>query len=1055
MNKIYSFIGIILFMSMQTWAQASINLSASPTQVSPGGKAVITWSTSGATYVYFSGLGYVAKSGSRSVYPTQTTTYTVQAYGRTGWVKKTVTVTVATQAPPTISTSISPDPFQLGKPVTLSWTTTNATSMNIDQGIGSVELSGSISFTPSKTVTYTLTAAGPGGTTTKKITFTVPEKPTASLTANPELIEPGEAVTLTWSSSGANSVRIDPGLGAVAASGSVTVHPQQTTSYTLTAANAAGTTEVTATVAINSGKKTYAFISHRLEKAISVVNLETLKKIRTVSLDFSPAGLALTHDGMWLYVADPDQSRVHRMSTQGFEIKQTYEVTGEPQELLLHPGEEHLFILNRLDAASQLLLLKIGGGQIVNQYDFSTSVSSLCISKNHGYLYLIEQDHNLLSRYSLEEILNGADQNQAQQGYLDLPGQANSLTLSVDGAVLYAATDEKICFLDLESFFINYWFTINDQQGNALPIKQALSASDPDKLLVILKRDSGKLYLLDRVSNSLKSLTLSATGPSHARLIPNGDRVVIATVGKSPLALADIATQSTVGSIDTGLPAAELGLTVGAILNPVSGRVIHEGQGLADVEVSFEASGETRSVKTDATGIYLLGLETGTYLVKAKKTGYRFEPQQLDISVIGPLAVPDMTAFLVPPSVSMSIVPQEIQSGKSATLTWQSEHAETLLLQPMGSTLAESGSLPLKPSQTTVYTIVAQGPGGSASAEAPLTVLPLPRISLSADPLRIPSGGQSTLTWSVEHADTVEITPNLGTVALSGQQTVKPSSTTRYTLKATGPGGVNQAEVTVEICPLPLVSLSLVPGVIKPGESAKLSWSTTHADSVTLNGEAVGLREDRMVSPAQNITYTLVATSSCSGSVTKSVTLTVTGPPQISFTASPEFIGPGQKATLTWQVTNSNSVSIDQSIGSVAASGSREVSPTETTTYLLTATGSGGTSTASVTVKSLKNQLQQQWNQMRMALQNGNVEAAMTYFNGHYQDSYRQLFNSLGGQLPAVASEMGEMIGGEFSEVDAKFIITRKEMYEGVLTDFAYDVIFVRDENGAWKILRF
>jgi len=49
-------------------------------------------------------------------------------------------------------------------------------------------------------------------------------------------------------------------------------------------------------------------------------------------------------------------------------------------------------------------------------------------------------------------------------------------------------------------------------------------------------------------------------------------------------------------------------------------------------------------------------------------------------------------------------------------------------------------------------------------------------------------------------------------------------------------------------------------------------------------------------------------------------------------------------------VTNATSVSIDQGIGSVAASGTRTVAPAATTTYTLTATNAGGSSTAKTTV---------------------------------------------------------------------------------------------------------
>ncbi len=67
--------------------------------------------------------------------------------------------------------------------------------------------------------------------------------------------------------------------------------------------------------------------------------------------------------------------------------------------------------------------------------------------------------------------------------------------------------------------------------------------------------------------------------------------------------------------------------------------------------------------------------------------------------------------------------------------------------------------------------------------------------------------------------------------------------------------------------------------------------------------------------------------------------------PTASISVSPDTIQTGQSATLTWQTSNATDVSID-GIGAVQASGSRQVSPSASTTYHLTAKGSGGSQEA-------------------------------------------------------------------------------------------------------------
>jgi hypothetical protein len=72
-------------------------------------------------------------------------------------------------------------------------------------------------------------------------------------------------------------------------------------------------------------------------------------------------------------------------------------------------------------------------------------------------------------------------------------------------------------------------------------------------------------------------------------------------------------------------------------------------------------------------------------------------------------------------------------------------------------------------------------------------------------------------------------------------------------------------------------------------------------------------------------------------------------PPSIVlFSATPSEIDSGASSTLKWAVKDATSVTIDQGIGEVSANGSKELSPSKTTAYTLTATNAGGTVTRSV-----------------------------------------------------------------------------------------------------------
>jgi peptidoglycan-associated lipoprotein len=85
-------------------------------------------------------------------------------------------------AAPTITEFVAePSSIERGQSSTLRWSVTDATNIAIDNGIGSVQASGTRRVFPSDSTTYTLTATGPGGskTATATVSVTAPPPPPA------------------------------------------------------------------------------------------------------------------------------------------------------------------------------------------------------------------------------------------------------------------------------------------------------------------------------------------------------------------------------------------------------------------------------------------------------------------------------------------------------------------------------------------------------------------------------------------------------------------------------------------------------------------------------------------------------------------------------------------------------------------------------------------------------------------------------------------------------------------------------------------------------------
>jgi hypothetical protein len=145
--------------------------------------------------------------------------------------------------PPVINSfSANLPSVELGQTATLTWTTSNASSVSISPAIGAVGTSGSTTVTPSATTSYTLTATGKTGSpVSSSATVTVLPRIPPGISAAQAKIQGGQSTTLSWNAPAAVQVFIS-GAGSFGSSGTTEVRPENTTAYTLTATYMDGTT---------------------------------------------------------------------------------------------------------------------------------------------------------------------------------------------------------------------------------------------------------------------------------------------------------------------------------------------------------------------------------------------------------------------------------------------------------------------------------------------------------------------------------------------------------------------------------------------------------------------------------------------------------------------------------------------------------------------------------------------------------------------------------------------------------------------------------------------
>ena len=251
---------------------------------------------------------------------------------------------------------------------------------------------------------------------------------------------------------------------------------------------------------------------------------------------------------------------------------------------------------------------------------------------------------------------------------------------------------------------------------------------------------------------------------------------------------------------------------------------------------------------------------TTTYTLTA--TGSAGTVTQTTTVTVGPVVTgaPQIVRFVANPT---SIAP-----GGQATLSWATNNATSVSISSVG-TVTANGSTTVSPAATTTYTLTATNSVGSVTAPVTITVSgnAIPTVvTFVANPPNISPGSSTKLCWQVTNATSISITPGVGTnLNANDCATVTPSTTTTYTLTATNGAGMIQANVTVVVGTVQILSFTAnPPNSSVAGSPVVLSWTTANTTSVVIIGGDIPPTTGNpngsiTINPISNQTYTLTA----------------------------------------------------------------------------------------------------------------------------------------------------------------------------------------------------
>lgn len=816
------------------------SFTATPETLVAGKSARLNWAATGASW-YKITADHGSDPGqfftnTTTVRPAVTTTYTLTANNSAGTAVQTLTLPVVPAGPKPSILSFAAQPASVirGDPTVLGWAVNGATSLAISPGVGAVTGT-SVTLNPQVSTDYVLTATNANGSVTRSVNVSVTEPPPPpvpapvidSFTAAPSTVERGGSTTLGWSVRHAGIVSIS-GLGVVTGN-SVTVSPAATTTYTLTVSNDSGSVSRNVLVTVN------------------------VPAPRIQAFQAAPATI-----------------------TQGESAELTWSVEGATQ-LSISPG------------------VGVVTGNRVAVSPAQTTTYEL-VAANEG---------GLVSR-SLTVTVNVPEPAPEIASFTATPatvvlGSSTTLAWSVTGATTVSIAADS-------------------GAGPGVVTGSSVAVSPTVNTLYTLTATNGSGV----VSTRTVIVTVSAAIP------------VINAFTANPASIS-AGTSATLAWSVTGATQLTIAADTGTSPGNVTG---------VNTEVTPSATTVYTLTARNADGLAVTGTTTVT------------------VTAAPPTA--EITAFTASSYL--------IQAGEEVTLSWETRNAQSLYLAsdrgPEPGDVRGLTSIVVRPTGTTRYSLGAFR-AGQETVWRSLTVnvgpAPVPAINfIRANPPSVVLGQSTTLEFSIaNHPEDVTITADVGASpgAVTGTTVpVTPTQNTVYTIRARNQWGEDSEQLSVAVtAPLPVISsFRATPSTIMQGGEAALEWSITGATEVSITastGANLGVMTGSSVPvrPAETTTYTVRARNE-HGEATRTTAVTVVVPaaPIIqSFRAEPAFIGTGESATLRWTVAGADSLAITADTGpspGPVTGNSVTVSPAVTTVYTLAATNGIGTTRATLPV---------------------------------------------------------------------------------------------------------
>ncbi|MCP4686572.1 MAG: hypothetical protein GY859_00885, partial [Desulfobacterales bacterium] len=499
----------------------------------------------------------------------------------------------------------------------------------------------------------------------------------AALHVDPEVVEPGQEITLTWTTLEADQCVLSFAPGPAALNGSLTLVPGETTRYALTASGPGGEVVVYARVYVQRavdydyGNPTPAEQAH----------LEALNRAR----------------------ANP-HAEAARLGLDLFEGVDPAEISGEPAQPLTFNARLHQSA--GLHASDMMARQYFGHDNPEGQTPLDRIIEA-----GYPYYRTAENIGIKMDIHPLEEVASALALHDALFIDAGVEGRGHRVNL-LDPMVreVGVGVSHGSYLTNPYSYMIVCNFGMSSQLLDPFLLGVVYDDQDADG------RYTAGEGLGDVIIRVLETgaITATASAGGYGIPLPSGAYTVEAELPGGRKAVRTIEISGLNVKQDFSLDQFNFPMAEAAITSYP--RVIQAGK----AAMLIWSAGEANTVVID-NGVGAVGLSGSIPVSPVQTTTYTLTSSG-DFGSASESVTVYVDESPDPPAASLSVAPEIIGRGETVTLTWWAPGAESVFIDQGVGLAPSEGSIQLSLSHTIRFTLTAINPGGQAAAEARVQV---------------------------------------------------------------------------------------------------------------------------------------------------------------------------------------------------------------------------------------------------------------------------------------------------------------------------------------------